>query len=453
MSNESEPVAADTGEAQAEDLKIKVSAAVDRLVRELTARHRFATIAETDEVLVYTERGVYARNAEWIVRTLVENTFRPSGRTATHHVANEVLDGIRRRTYAKQDTFNPPGKLCLLNGIFDLATLSLEPHSPDVLFISQIPVAYDPAALCPRWDQFMIEILPKAEPRQGMQMAWGYTLEPHNRLQRAFMLYGPTTTGKSTLLRVLQALLGKDNFSAITLQAMSENRFAGAQLWGKMANICADLPEQLVQWTGQFKMLTGEDPVYVEEKFKRGFSFIWPGKTWFSCNKLPRVEDNTEAFFRRWFLFALSISFVGREDRTLGSKLVAELPGIFNWAVEGLKMLRAAGGFPKSTTADKLRETWRKKSDPLRWFVVDACEVEPRLYVVKDEFFENLDDFCQTRSLRTPTREQVGEHLREVAPSVRDGRGPRPLRPRIWNGIRVKPKADWGEVEEIEGPF
>ncbi|EQD53384.1 phage/plasmid primase, P4 family domain protein, partial [mine drainage metagenome] len=157
------------------------------------------------------------------------------------------------------------------------------------------------------------------------------------------MLYGPGNNGKSTTLGVMEDLLGPECYSTETLQSLSDNRFAVASLWGRLANICADIPSRAVQYTGTFKMVTGGDPVRAERKFRDTFSFVNDSKLVFSANELPEVNDRTEAFWRRWIVIPFNVDLTGREDRGLPGKLHAELPGILCWALDGLRLVRETG--------------------------------------------------------------------------------------------------------------
>ena len=106
-----------------------------------------------------------------------------------------------------------------------------------------------------------------------MQEILGYMLVPINKAQKSFVLVGAPSAGKSTLVYVAQdLLLGKENVSNIAWQSLGE-RFNKAELFGKLANIFADLPSKGIDDNGMFKALTGEDYITAERKNKDPFSF------------------------------------------------------------------------------------------------------------------------------------------------------------------------------------
>lgn len=405
-----------------------------RFAEHLGEHWTFATLEDTGQVLVYDpRRGVYAP-AEPRVRGWVQAVM---GEEASSHGANEVVGHVQRATYVPRDVFNSPDRLCLLNGVLVTATLEMRPHDPNLRFTVQLPVAFDPEAGCPRFLQFLAEVLP-GESHETIQMLFGYCLVPGNWLQRAFMFMGGGNNGKSTLLGVLTALLGPDAVSALTLQSLAANRFATAQLWGKLANVAADIPNAPVRFTGIFKALTGGDSVTGEEKFRAPFTFVNEAKLLFSANELPQVDDRTYAFWRRWVLIPFTQDFTGREDRGLLKLLRVELPGILNWAIEGLRMLRERGDFPEGGPAGDLMEDWKKHSDSLYWFCQEHVEVDPNGQVIKADFYESYRDFCEEHDLTARTQEQVGRELSNHVPQTRSGR-PRVdgKRPPCWLGVSL----------------
>ncbi len=399
--------------------------------------YTFATLEDTEEVLVYEPaRGVYIPG-EARVKALLQRTI---GEEAKTHWANEVLGHVQRSTYVPRQSLNPPGALCLKNGVLDAESRTLRDHAPVPRYTRQLPVVFDPGAECPAFLRFLEEVQPAEDARELVQLIFGYSLAPGNWLQRAFMFTGGGNNGKSTLEGVLKDLLGPDNVAAMTLQALSVNRFATASLYGKLANIVADLPNAPVHYTGTFKALTGGDLITGERKFQEPFTFVNEAVLIFSANELPTVDDRTYAFWRRWVLLPFPVDFTGREDRELPGKLRAELPGVLNWALAGLDKLREYGDFPVEGTAGGLMETWKRRSDSLYWFVQDQVEKDPEGFVPKEVFYEVYRTFCEEHDLKPKTKDMVGKQLADYIPQVRTGRGPSVdgKRPWGWSGMALR---------------
>ena len=168
----------------------------------------------------------------------------------------------------------------------------------------------------------------------------GYFLIPVNSAQKCFVIVGVASAGKSVLLRVLNdVLLGKQNVSNVSWQALNE-RFKTAELFGKLANIFADLPTKNIDDNGIFKALVGEDYLTVEKKNKNPFSFQSSARLLFSCNSIPKnYGDKSEGFYRRLIIIRFNHTVPqDKRDPELLDKFRMEADGI-SFALEGLRRL------------------------------------------------------------------------------------------------------------------
>lgn len=147
-------------------------------------------------------------------------------------------------------------------------------------------------------------------------------LVPITKAQKAFVFLGAANAGKSTILSVVQdILLGHDNVANIPWQDPGE-RFNKAELFGRLANIFADLPSKAIEDNGMFKSLAGEDYISAERKNRDPFSFKFYARFLFSCNEMPRnYGDRSEGFYRRLIItpFTKPIPESKRDPNLLGT--------------------------------------------------------------------------------------------------------------------------------------
>ena len=156
------------------------------------------------------------------------------------------------------------------------------------------------------------------------------------------MLTGSGANGKSTLLNLLNAFLGADNISKVPLQELDENRFKRAELFGELANVFVDLDSRALQSLTYFKTITSGDDIDAERKFRNPFFFKPFAKLIFSANEIPKSNDKTFAYYRRWILILFPNKFVGKADnKHLIDELTTpkELSGLLNRALRGLDRL------------------------------------------------------------------------------------------------------------------
>ncbi|MDO4549110.1 MAG: phage/plasmid primase, P4 family [Clostridia bacterium] len=281
------------------------------------------------------EDGVYQkRDDNWAAgRT---RAFMKSSAT-TLHAIHDVVGQWRTLIPVSVDALDTDMfTLNLKNGLLDLKTMTLKPHTPEYLSTVQLAANYNPTAKCPAFLNFLRDSLPDAD-IMALQETAGYLLIPSNAAQVAVVIVGAANAGKSVLLYVLQnVLLGSTNVSNIPWQGLSE-RFNKAELFGKLANIFADLPTRAIEDTGLFKAMTGEDMIVAERKNKDPFTFRPHARMVFSCNEIPRnISDRSDGFYRRLLIYRFARAVPAeKRDPGLRNKLEAEADGILLWALEG----------------------------------------------------------------------------------------------------------------------
>ena len=227
--------------------------------------------------------GPYAVGGErlWAYR---DGCYRPGGEELLRAAAaDELGDEWRRsrvddivvyiRDTAPRLVTEPPFDLInVRNGLLNVNDGSLIDHDPAYLFPIQLAVAYDPDATCPTIDKFLADTLePDLIPLLLEVIA--YLITPDNSLQQAVMFTGPGGTGKSVTLNVIRALLGSENVSSVSLHQLDDDRFARADLYGRLANIFADLDARAPQSSSIFKLITGGDTIRGEHKHRPAFDF------------------------------------------------------------------------------------------------------------------------------------------------------------------------------------
>ncbi|RLJ02728.1 MAG: hypothetical protein DRP11_02670, partial [Candidatus Aenigmatarchaeota archaeon] len=234
----------------------------------------------------------------------------------------------------------------------------------------------------------------------------GYCLYRQYHIHKALMLVGGGSNGKSTFIKLVQRLLGRDNVANRSLQELVEDRFAAADLFGKLANLFYDLPSAALTDTGAFKGLTGGDTVKGEKKFKSAFSFDNYAKLIFSANQIPRVRgDYSDAFFRRWIIINFPNKFEGeRADKNLLEKLTTleELSGFLKLAVAHLRGLLERGDFSYSKTVDEIRQEYIRKSDPVGAFAQDCLLISPNHAIEKKLLYTVFCEYCRAMKFTPP---------------------------------------------------
>ncbi len=265
------------------------------------------------------------------------------------------------------------------NGMVDLRTGALLPHDPKWMSHIQVTTDFLPDVPTPVYDRWIREALRQdghtdAELDalvQDLEEAVSVMLNPSIRDKKVLFLYGPSRSGKSTLLRLLKAIAGALNTSAVTLHDLGTDTFATANLYGKMLNVAADLSNRHVEDLSKFKMATGADELHANRKYGAQFTFTNTSLFAFSANELPTVSEASKAYSARVKPFAFPNTFLGREDMGLEDKLMAELPGILARWVAAHRSFLARGGY--GATDARTDAEFQAKSDRVVQFFQDMC--------------------------------------------------------------------------------
>ena len=270
------------------------------------------------------------------------------------------------------------------NGMLDWASGEMLGHSPDYRSTVQLPVEYHPEAICGAFEKWLAEVLPPdcyESTCDSEGFIWeviGYTMYSGNPLHAAVLLYGKGRNGKGTLIRVLKALLGERNCSAVGLHELTENRFRTATLYGKLANLAGDLDSRWIANTAAFKAITGGDLVQAEHKFGHPFEFTPWAFPFYSANKAFGSADSSEGWVSRWTVVPFPNTFDDDPDRGLDAVLAApdELRGVMARGVRALPALMARGRFLQPESVIAAKTAFIEASDAVRSWVGEYCTLD-----------------------------------------------------------------------------
>jgi len=392
---------------------------------KLYREHDFATLEENDQLYAYdADLGIYNDIGEKMVRKQLTRGLEEQYRA---HTKSEILDHIRGRTIIPKDEMGgPSGMIAAENCVIDLEATTSRDHDPEYRFLSRLNCEFDPDATAPRFQQFLEEVVPSTTERQKLQEFAGYTLMhwamPYHK---ALFLVGPTASGKSTFLDTIRAMLGQDTVASLTPQQLTSERFAGAELFGKWANIRNDIPASTVKNTGAFKEITAGDPVKAERKRKDPFMFEPTAKHLFAANELPSTETDDKAFYRRVLLVAFPETIPERErDKHLDDKLQSELSGVLNWAIEGLQRLLANGAFTADRSPGQTQDTWQKWADSVTRFKKAAIS-DGDDDIEKSKLYAAYLQYCREEGIPSDTQHKMTRELKraglEATRTYKDG--------------------------------
>lgn len=364
--------------------------------RRILADQRFATLWDTEAVL-YWDKGVYRNHGEVLVKILAEGQVE----NCTTHMRTEILNTIRATTVVERDRFDAvPGVVNLRNGLLRLDGMQFAPHDPDHLSRVQLNAEYDPGARADGFERFLAEVIPDRADRETVMEVVSTALVGNQvNLEKIVMFLGEGHNGKSTLLEVISEVLGPDNISHVSIHQLIEERFARAELDGKMANIYADISANEITNLGVIKSLVTGEPIMAEYKGQPIFVLKNKAKLVFSCNRLPDIAEDSDAVFRRFIIIHFPVQFDGAGDNpNLKRELTTEREksGILNMLLESLRRVIDNGGkLTHSMTIDDMRDMWRTQSDHIKRFASDCLKKADGHNEDKTDVYQAYTMYCR----------------------------------------------------------
>ena len=423
--------------------RIKESGITKVLADSICAEQFFAVDAG-DNLHIF-RHGVYISHGDRVVKRCVKELAVQLKQTKkwSTHAANEVVAYISADA---PDLWEHPSLdvINVANGLLNVKTRKLIAHSPKHFSPVQLPVKYDPAATCPRIDQFMGEVFPEDTVELAYEIpAWLMT--PDISKQKAILFQGTGGNGKSAYLALLVAFLGKINTWSETLQKLEHNQFAGAGLVGKLANICADLPSTHLQGTSFFLRVTTGDRVTLERKNVQPFDIELYCRFIFSANHPPRSIDSSAAFFDRWLVVPFNRKFRGSHkqiprkalDRRLASE--SELSGLLNKSLVALARLRKHNHFTISESVRQAGEEFRNATDPFAVWLARHVVEYPDTFVVKGDLRRAYAMECHSSGRLELTDMAFTLALKRAMPDLKEAQRTVARKiERVWLGIGLK---------------
>lgn len=328
----------------------------------------------------------------------------------------------------------------------------LTDNTPDFFALGKVPYRYDPNAKCIRWLQFLDEVTGGDKQLQRLLQQWaGYLLIPSQEYQCFMLLQGDAATGKGTFTRAIEGMLGGENTSAVPLRRFINN-FALYQTYGMKLNVAGDAEEELTpQIEAIIKTWVGKDKLDYERKYSTGFTAKPTAKLMIACNAIPTFTDKSMGTWRRLKIVPFDRVDTSVVDTELDDKLEAELPGILNWAIAGLKDLRGNRGFVVPDRSRELLEKQREESNPAAMFLKESYYWEPddMFGVSPLAIYRTYREWCKAKGYIPMSDRTFGREIRRVFPKVSKRRlGSDGSRHMAYPGLRMQQGA---EVRTILG--
>jgi len=317
------------------------------------------------------------------------------------------------------------------------------PHSPQFFTANAVDYHYDARRECPAWHEFLDGLWPQDPQAVDTLQEWfGYCLLPDTKHHKIFVLIGPPRSGKGTISRILTKLVGDANVVNPTLGSFEES-FGLAPLVGKSVAIITDARlggrSDEARIVERLLSISGEDAQTIDRKFLSSVTTRLRTRFMILSNELPSLKDASGALASRLVILQTTESFLGREDKTLETRLTREMPGILNWAALGYERLSRVGSFTGSSESDDVIDEYRRMTSPVSAFVSDCCLLARAHQEDADALWERFQKWCEGEGKEARDRMRFGRDLRAAVPYLKRFRvtSPTGRRSYYYTGLRL----------------
>lgn len=326
---------------------------------------------ESSGLIYRYEDGHYKYTSKNFINAFAEKHFNPQ---CTNAMSKEFL-GIMQRTNVKPDNFfdkTSEGFLNVSNGVLNIRTGELAPHSEEYGFRYKLAHPYDPSAKSERFKAFLNDVMDGNQDKiKILEEFGGYALAGGRyEFHKFLMLTGRGRNGKGTFVDILNVLAGEDNVSHVPVNKMEHENHLQL-LEGKLFNFSDEVSAGDLKKIGTIKKMTGEGHIVVKMMWHQPYMTKATAKLIMSCNELPHIPETNVAITERLLLVEFKKTYskeLGNIDTKLKQKLYEELSGILNIFLDGYRRLQAQGGFTHSVELERASAAYMMENNPiLEW--------------------------------------------------------------------------------------
>lgn len=349
----------------------------------------------------------------------------------TKNIRNEVLAYMKDKIAenVKIPVQNTIKFINFKNGLFNLETGNLEPHTPDVITINQIPHNYIRGKKSEKLDKFLNDVFRgNQELISLIKHITGYMMIQNNITRKAFFLTGDGKNGKSSLLALMKNIIGLENSANLDPKYFdtSKYRFQIAEIVGKLANLCDDISSEYLKDTSIFKTMISTERIESERKGLDRKPFMPYCTSIFSVNQMPRIAHGEKSITDRIVIIPFEARFE-KDDPSIKTLMLHDediAEAMISYAIDEL-MTKGHNGnltIPQICT-DKLN-SYAQECDSVRTYLEERTTdlgrdlIDSVIGFTRGQLFKEYKDYCFDNGYTGVNSTTFGKRILELIPEV-----------------------------------
>ena len=320
---------------------------------------------------------------------------------------------------AEQKQQSDPALIAFKNGVLDIRTMELRNYTDDDVIPNIIPHDWNENAECQIVDDVLLKMACcESDVLESLMEVIGVCMYRSPEFTQSAILLGEGSNGKSTYIRMIQALLGVDNISSLDMSMLGK-QFHTGQLAGKLANLGDDISNEFQRGDllSIFKKLVDGNRIYADVKGIEGFEFCNYATLVFSANEFPRLADYTDGMLRRIFPIEFNARFSKTDadyDPRISRKITTEkaCQRLAVLGIMGLKQVIANNGFtPNSASNRRVEEIKADNNSVLSWALEMRLSTESMDGSPSVQLYKEYKSWCEESGFQAVSRTKFSRQI------------------------------------------
>ncbi|MCP4258679.1 MAG: hypothetical protein GY774_14440 [Planctomycetes bacterium] len=321
----------------------------------------------------------------------------------------------------------------------------LVPHTPKYFTTVKLPYDYDPDAKYIEWEDFLLDVMDGDAERVTLLQQWaGYLLINNLRQQKFLLITGEGANGKGVFFEIIERMVGRENCSHIPLAQFGKT-FVLATTIGKVVNLSSESSSAIDSFGETvLKSYTAGDPMTFQRKYLDAIEVIPTAKVMIATNQLPKFQDKSQGIWRRMLFVPFEKVYAEDEqNKNLADELAKSLPGVFNWALNGMQLLQEEDGFISPVKCRNALEDYKRSCNPTRAFLQDNYESDSEaLDLPCGDVYSVYVSWCNQNGCKPLNSANFGKEVKRTLDVDKFRGGSKDDRVYMYSSMRVKNGAE-----------
>ena len=304
--------------------------------------------------------------------------------------------------------------IAVKNGMLDLNSCALTPHSPDNYNTIYLDWEYrEDVEYSALIDDFMKTISGgDAKKMQFLYEVAGYCLLKKSIFEKFFIFKGTGGTGKSTFCNLIMRMVGKKYVSTVKLNQFDQDYYLATMI-DKLVNIDFDASDKkTLEDSGRFKSITCSEPVSVRQIYAAVVEMVSCATVIINANHMPKIADKSDGLYRRMILVEIDKKIQNPDPKFFEKVTDSDIEYFFYKAVQGIHMALQRGQFTIMESEASLKLKFQiGQSNLKKWLQAYQYSIEDLVNKNTTTLFQDYKTFCLENNCNMSTKQNFVDEL------------------------------------------